>query len=366
MEFDNWQIGLATVDNNTGNLNISGAYNREDIGQAFHFMYDSGGRHSSNKGEILVAIATRQDNMYQYYPIKRIIDDYIIDFEGKLIRLNGLGNYTESFRFDDRELKIQKTSPYQRQAVTGLSIKGRNHVTNEDMYAHVFHPSDANVKLLIVADGMGGLEAGDRASHMLVDQFIGWFINTNPYALNDTEWLKNNISQTIRLRNKEVYNELIRRQGLNTGTTLALAIINSTDMVYANVGDSRICVMNDGCLRIASVDDSPNWPIGEQLTVEMLEYVRTAPQNNAITQYIGEPNVDSHVGVMPNNMYTDVFLFSDGITDCINYNTLNHIARNVDANTIFEFVKHASYGENTPGAKSKGVDDSTVVHYSVR
>jgi len=81
---------------------------------------------------------------------------------------------------------------------------------------------------------------------------------------------------------------------------------------------------------------------------------------------MGKRDINPHVSVFPNKDYTDLFIFSDGITDCMSYNTLNNIACNIDKETLLRFITEASYGENDSGIKGKATDDETVVHYSRR
>ena len=230
----------------------------------------------------------------------------------------------------------------------------------------ISHPNNPNLKLLVVADGMGGHDFGNLASKFLVNQLKNWFLNEKIANLNNTKFVYENLSTIIRHINDVMHREFAIKRGLNSGSTLALALINSTDTIIANVGDSRIGALMDGNLNIISIDDSPLVTNTRPPTPMEQDMIRVMPGNNFITQYMGNISVRPHLNVIKNSNYTDIFLFSDGITDCVNYNTLNQIARNVDKVTLFKFITAASYGQDDEGAKAKASDDETVVHYSKR
>ena len=307
-----------------------------------------------------------EKNICHYLPIKRIVSGYVQTTDLKLYCLPGLERYTKKFKFSDGKLVISHSTPYEQQKIQVFSVTGRTHIVNEDSYLGISHPNNPNLKLLVVADGMGGHDFGNLASKLLVNQLKNWFLNEKIANLNNTKFVYENLSTIIRHINDVMHREFAIKRGLNSGSTLALALINSTDTIIANVGDSRIGALMDGNLNIISIDDSPLVTNTRPPTPMEQDMIRVMPGNNFITQYMGNISVRPHLNVIKNSNYTDIFLFSDGITDCVNYNTLNQIARNVDKVTLFKFITAASYGQDDEGAKAKASDDETVVHYSKR
>ena len=57
---------------------------------------------------------------------------------------------------------------------------------NEDSGVVLTHPKDSNIKLLAIADGMGGKDMGDVASKYVIDQLTKWFKKTNVDLLEDS------------------------------------------------------------------------------------------------------------------------------------------------------------------------------------
>jgi Serine/threonine protein phosphatase len=365
MELDNWCIGTGCYDKKSTSFSDVKIFNKESLKSFFDRAFDLEGRiKNCNETPILVSLSS--NGHYTYIPLKRVIGNCVQDWNGKIYKLKDLDKFISKYTLSDKRIILDRKNPYGYQTLQGFSATGKNHRVNEDSHAYLTHPADDNIKLLVIADGMGGAAFGEKASRMIVDQMIGWFITTDPKLLEDSNWLYKNIYRVVCDRNEEIFQELVINQRIDTGTTFACAIINRNYMIHANVGDSRICILQDGSLKLVSIDDSPNWNIRETMTLEKLEIMRTLPNNNQITSHIGKSDVYPNIGYVPNKDYTDVFLFSDGVTDCISYTALNKIARNIDKKTLFEFIEQSTYGENTPGAKRKGTDDRTVIHYGKR
>lgn len=105
--------------------------------------------------------------------------------------------------------------------------------------------------VFIVADGMGGHNAGDYASHFAVDTIVGEIENSfenNPVKIFDN---------AIKIANRK----LIEKAGedpkmFGMGTTLVAATIMGRYLQVANVGDSRLYVVNDSGIRQITRDHS--------------------------------------------------------------------------------------------------------------
>ena len=298
--------------------------------------------------------------------IVRTIKGYVQDNKGKIYKVKGLEKYTSEFKMTKGRLVKNQKNPYEKQFIQFISVTGKDHTVNEDSFVGVTHPESPDIKLLLVADGMGGHDAGEVASKMVADKIFEWFIVQDVKALENSTWVYNNIPKMIKNVSTSMWLELACKRNIESGSTLAMALVNSKHTIAANVGDSRIGIVREDGLKIVSIEDSPLTSGDRPLTPKEQDLLRVTPGNNYITQFMGMLGVQPHVHVMRNEEYSDIFLFSDGITDCMNYSTLNKIACNIDKNTLFKFILEASYGKDEPGAKGKAVDDETVVHYSKR
>ena len=173
-----------------------------------------------------------------------------------------------------------------------LTDLGRERDHNEDCFGS-FEPEALELvtergRLYLVADGMGGHQAGDVAAQYAVEQVL--------FTYYDDPWASpsENLEQAIHKANADLYQEAQvtpSRRGM--GTTMVAAVIRSDELTVANVGDSRVYLVRDGQIRQISRDHS--W-VAERVTEGFLspEQARNHPQRNIITRSVGN---DDHVEV---------------------------------------------------------------------
>lgn len=140
--------------------------------------------------------------------------------------------------------------------------------------------------LYIVADGMGGHQAGDYASKFTVEHLrdaIGLRTDNNPAQL---------VEQSIIETNNQLYEESRRSPELaDMGTTVIAATVRENVLYFANVGDSRLYLINNGIKQL-SIDHSF---VEELVRLGGLksEDARNHPEKNKITRAIGtQQNVE--------------------------------------------------------------------------
>ena len=118
---------------------------------------------------------------------------------------------------------------------SGLSNKGKVRGSNEDFFHIPFNREDVN--LFIVADGMGGVNAGEVASSLAVAS-TAEFIYENYSSATDIRLL---LRQAVSEANRTVYQTARSDKTFDSmGTTLVAAIIKDGLGYVANVGDSRL------------------------------------------------------------------------------------------------------------------------------
>jgi PPM family protein phosphatase len=131
-------------------------------------------------------------------------------------------------------------------------------VLNEDA-----HFVDLNLGLLVVADGMGGHNAGEVASRLAVDAVVE-FIRTT-HDRRDITWpfpfhpgrsmTLNRIDAALRLANRTVHDASGRDPAhAGMGTTIVAALVEGDRIVIGHVGDSRAYVLRDGALQQKTED----------------------------------------------------------------------------------------------------------------
>ena len=119
--------------------------------------------------------------------------------------------------------------------------------------------------LYVVADGMGGHNAGEVASHLAVETIHGFIAESAKTA--DITWpfgleVKNSIDANrlvtaVRLANRKIYSEGSKAVELSgMGTTVVAALVTGDKVVIVSVGDSRIYRLREGSLEQLSSDDT--------------------------------------------------------------------------------------------------------------
>lgn len=183
----------------------------------------------------------------------------------------------------------------------GITDKGHVRPTNEDCFA-----VDEALGLCVVADGMGGHNAGEVASRMAVDALASFIRKTAeddeemtwPFGYDgDLSLPANRLKTAIRLANGSVFRAADNREDLSgMGTTLVAALIRGDRLILGSAGDSRCYLLRGGELRQLTRDDSwvsAAWAEGI-LTADEIE---RHPFRNVITKAVGAKDsleVDIH------------------------------------------------------------------------
>ncbi len=146
------------------------------------------------------------------------------------------------------------------------------------------------VAILVVADGMGGHEAGEVASQLAVQNLLDTLkpiLENNPQLGEELDaMLANAVSQaSAAIVNYTVNNKI---EPGNMGTTLECAVLIGSEGRLAHVGDSRVYQLSANGLGKVTEDHSA---VAELVSVGLLqpEDVYTHPRRNILTRSVGGP-----------------------------------------------------------------------------
>jgi protein phosphatase len=189
---------------------------------------------------------------------------------------------------------------------------GRQRNANEDSLF-------VDAPLFVVADGMGGAQAGEVASRAAAESFAQNLPPAPPERL---------LEETIEGANRTIH-ELARKDpslaGMGTTTTAALVDLDSEEVAIGHVGDSRAYRLRGGKLEQLTRDHSLVEEMRRkgQLTDAQAE---DHPQRSIITRALGpEPEVEVDLQTVPAQA-GDVFLIcSDGLTTMLDDEKIAHI-----------------------------------------
>lgn len=181
---------------------------------------------------------------------------------------------------------------------------------NED---YVGYHEDNQKKVYIVADGMGGHNAGEVASKMAVDSAIEYINSTD-----SIENLERVLSEAIQFSNKNIYEFSKTKSSLNgMGTTITACLIKDSKMVVANVGDSRCYVIDNKGIHQVTKDHSLVQQLVDNGSIT-IEEAAVHPNKNIITRALGTaPVVDIDIYTIDLKEIDRVILCTDGLSNSL-------------------------------------------------
>lgn len=172
------------------------------------------------------------------------------------------------------------------------------------------------VNYAIVADGMGGHQAGDVASQLAVEAFRKIVLQHDELEHLSIEDGKRIVKTAIRQANEDIYMLASKmEQYHNMGTTIVAALIWHDQVVIGHVGDSRAYLASEKEIQRLTEDHSlVNVLIQSgQITEEEAEH---HPRKNVLTRAIGtDSNVDIDIDVFSWKDKPYLLLCSDGLSN---------------------------------------------------
>ena len=184
----------------------------------------------------------------------------------------------------------------------GLSDPGCVRSNNEDYY--LLAPA---LGLYLVADGMGGAQAGEHASKLAAETVGEFVYKAGTYQ---PELLVRAFEEANR-RVLEAANLDTALEGM--GTTL-VAVLKANGQAYVtSVGDSRAYVYKDGELVVLTEDQTWVHEVGRRLGIEETQ-LKSHPMRHVLTMAIGvSENLRTHSYVVPLALGLQILLCSDGL-----------------------------------------------------
>ncbi len=220
----------------------------------------------------------------------------------------------------------------------GVTDRGRTRPTNEDCYG-----IDRDLRLCVVADGMGGHRAGEVASRMAVDVIIDYVgraavSTTWPFGFEPSASEAGNLLRTaVHAANARIFAAAsARSEYFGMGTTVVAILEREGVVSIAHVGDSRVYLASGGRLRQMTVDDSWAATMLARDPQADLAAFESHPMRNALTNVVGSrPRTLVHISECP-AAAGDVFaLTTDGVHGVLGEGALSGLlARGGEAKSL--------------------------------
>ena len=222
----------------------------------------------------------------------------------------------------------------------GLSDPGCVRSNNEDYF--LLAPS---LDLYLVADGMGGAQAGEHASKLAGDTVAEFVWNANERS-GDV------LLRALAEANKRVIEAAESDPALHgMGTTMTAALKVSGEVLIANVGDSRAYVQMDGELHIITEDQTWVNEVGRRLGIGE-DQLKVHPMRHMLTMAIGvSPTLRIHSYAVPLESGAQFLLCSDGLHGVVDTPTIGEILASEGAlegkcNALIDAAKRAGGPDN--------------------
>lgn len=204
----------------------------------------------------------------------------------------------------------------------GKTDVGMKRKVNQDAIA-----SNNDLRLFVVADGMGGHKAGEIASGIVVDSMTRFIKATEedknitwPFPYDDQySYEGNRLAVSIKISNQIIHNESQAEESFKgMGSTVAAILLSEATVHIAHVGDSRVYrIRND---EIQQMTDDHSLLNAEMKRRHMTpEEIEKFPYKNVITRALGskesvEVEVREEV-IRPKDLF---LLCSDGLSGLVN------------------------------------------------
>jgi protein phosphatase len=195
-----------------------------------------------------------------------------------------------------------------------VSITGNYRENNEDR-SYV----DARGRFFLVADGMGGQSAGEKASELATELISDRLVKSVNFAKDDSAEIVRAIDAAVSHANMEIMalGELDPSYH-NMGTTIVFVVTAGEALYIGGVGDSRAYLLRRGGLEQLTKDHSLTQALIEAGTITE-EEAATHRYKNVLYRYLGTK--EGSTGTEPRRLVPDsgdrVMICSDGVTDGI-------------------------------------------------
>ena len=218
--------------------------------------------------------------------------------------------------------------------------RGKRRAVNQDSCA-VFCPDERSC-FAIVCDGMGGANAGEIASAMVVETVVSRIKAGWREGISD-ESVQNLMLTSITAASINVYDQSVSDEKYSgMGTTVVACAVIDDHAIIAHAGDSRAYICDDEELRVITKDHSLVQELVDlgQITKEQ---AKSHPRKNYITRALG---VDESVEIDFNRLFLSenekLLLCTDGLTNFVPEEEILRILRDTAEDPAKRLVEEAN------------------------
>ena len=237
------------------------------------------------------------------------------------------------------------------QYTTQLEMVAQTHIglvrkVNEDAVA-----VDERLNLIVLADGMGGYNAGEVASLLATQTILKSFQEGNFLLPADITIAKTQLNNAAQSANQAIYDHALSSPELDgMGTTLVAGWFVGNTLIVGHIGDSRAYRLRNNALQRLTDDHSP---LQEMISLGMItaQQAKLMPIKNIISKALGthhEADIEMNThDILPDDLY---LFCSDGLHDLVDDVEIHLTLSELNGNLALVAQNLISLANNAGGA----------------
>lgn len=179
----------------------------------------------------------------------------------------------------------------------------------------------AGPRLLAVADGMGGMAAGDLASSVVIQKLSELDQDVPTAAMIDV------LDDTVEAANRELHDGVTAHPELRgMGTTLTALLFSGRTIAMVHIGDSRAYLLRDGRLRQVTKDHTYVQMLVDEGAITQ-EEASHHPHRSLVTHVLQGDPIEPSYAVREAIRGDRYLLCSDGLSNVVRMETMAEVLR---------------------------------------
>ena len=230
---------------------------------------------------------------------------------------------------------------------------GKTREKNEDSFYITQDPLN-KIQLFILADGMGGCNAGEIASSLAVNCAKKYIENSFDDTPKDKDSLIQLVASSMEYANMVVYEKSLEDKNLEgMGTTLEVCLIYNNKVFIGHIGDSRIYRIRKDFIRKLTQDHSYVQKLVQEGTITN-EEAEHHPKKNMLMKALGcNAFVEPDVMVKGFQKEDTLIICSDGLTNMVDIDDIYETIKDNFELATKELVEKAN--------EQGGLDNITII-----
>ncbi len=247
-----------------------------------------------------------------------------------------------------------ESTSFKFKGMFGASDKGRIRSNQEDAYYIGTHPANDDFKMMIVCDGVGGLDRGEVASNLVVKELVNWFENLDAEEFYSAD--NGLFRQILENKIRNIHQLLCRTTP--GATTLCMSIIKKDCIMMINVGDSKGYIIDNNRFMYATKQEDFVHDSEQEMNIPK-SLARFYKGSNFITNCLGGhethlKSVNCQIIPMYHNHSYKIIICSDGVVDCLG------------DKKIVEIAKDKKYNDHAKALVEQALENTSYLKYELQ